>query len=98
MCEALGSISAPLAQQMTMSQPGLAEVSLEDLGSAKHQESCVTVLRTVTGLCLCRGTTSSTPGLRHRLPLLRHRTLNGHRRQLWGTDVGGWQAVTAALR
>lgn len=89
-CEALGSISAPVAQQMAMSQPGPTEKSSEDLGGAKHEESHVTVLRTVTGLCPCGAATSSTPGLRHRLPLLWYRTPNGHRRQLRGEQtVGG---------
>ena len=47
-----------------MSQPEPAEVSLEDLGNAKQQGSCV-VLKNVMNLCPCEGTTSSMPGLMH---------------------------------
>lgn len=43
--KALGLVSAPYPQHKAKSQPGPAEVSLEDLGNAKQQESCVTVLR-----------------------------------------------------
>lgn len=95
-CKTLGSVSAPCAQQMAMSQPGPAEASSEDLGNAKKQESCL-VLKNVTNLCPCEGTTSSTswPPAQTASPLARDAELS-RRPSLWGTDMG-WESVKADM-